>query len=276
MPDADTIIIPQAAADTALTFSHFDAPAAPAPVMIAGHHTPDPSIAYMQGLEPVPRPLHTGNDPGMTALIIALLLGVLLCFNTLRRRLSGLTDTLTRQRPSTLDSTVQPTAGEHRVLMFMRLITALLLAIPAAAALHRYSPAHIPDNLTATLLTAVLAIALYIFDLAACAVTAYTFAPPGMNGAITGAQQAAQVLMSPALLVPALTVLFYPAYTTVALWATAIIYATFRILVIIKGFRIFYTNPASLFYFILYLCSVEITPVITGYAVACRFIPQIA
>ena len=57
------------------------------------------------------------------------------------------------------------------------------------------------------------------------------------------------------------------------LWIGVIIYISCRIVFICKGFRIFFNNLVSLLYFILYLCSVEIVPVIlsfTGAIFLCR------
>ncbi|MGM9811684.1 MAG: DUF4271 domain-containing protein [Muribaculaceae bacterium] len=43
------------------------------------------------------------------------------------------------------------------------------------------------------------------------------------------------------------------------------IYFVCRLIYIIKGFRIFFNNFTSIFYFILYLCSGEIIPLIAVY-----------
>ncbi|MCH5320108.1 MAG: DUF4271 domain-containing protein, partial [Paramuribaculum sp.] len=46
-----------------------------------------------------------------------------------------------------------------------------------------------------------------------------------------------------------------------AVYFAMVLYVLARIMFIVKGFRIFYTNSASIVYFILYLCSLEIVPV---------------
>lgn len=45
----------------------------------------------------------------------------------------------------------------------------------------------------------------------------------------------------------------------------ALIYLISRILFIYKGFKIFYRNILDLFYFIVYLCALEITPLFWVY-----------
>ncbi|MFG6389490.1 DUF4271 domain-containing protein, partial [Muribaculum sp.] len=87
----------------------------------------------------------------------------------------------------------------------------------------------------------------------------------------TGAAQwlkgfnATQALLGFLLLVPALAVLFYPAAALSLISISALLYILARIVFICKGFRIFYHNFPSLLYFILYLCTVEIIPVLLVY-----------
>lgn len=71
---------------------------------------------------------------------------------------------------------------------------------------------------------------------------------------------ASQTILGALLLVPALAILFYPSATKWLLTASVSLYFCIRLVFIYKGFRIFYKNFASLLYFILYLCSVEIIP----------------
>ncbi len=76
---------------------------------------------------------------------------------------------------------------------------------------------------------------------------------------------ASQALLAMLLVVPALVVLFNPgAAKTVALTGAGF-YILTRIVFICKGFRLFYDNFGSLVYFILYLCSLEIVPLILLY-----------
>ncbi|MEG2219154.1 MAG: DUF4271 domain-containing protein [Muribaculaceae bacterium] len=78
------------------------------------------------------------------------------------------------------------------------------------------------------------------------------------------------------LLVPVtLIILLYPNTLSEMLFCALILYLSMRIVFICKGFRIFFNNLSSTVYFILYLCSVEIVPVILSYAgavILCRLI----
>jgi len=59
-----------------------------------------------------------------------------------------------------------------------------------------------------------------------------------------------------------LLILAIPAWTLPLLAVGTALYAAMRIVFIYKGFRIFYSNLPSLLYFLLYLCAVEIVPLV--------------
>lgn len=76
---------------------------------------------------------------------------------------------------------------------------------------------------------------------------------------------ASQTLLALALLLPALALLFNPGLTVIMLWISGSFYVIGRMIFIFKGFRIFYTNIFSLIYFISYLCTLEIAPIVFLY-----------
>lgn len=79
---------------------------------------------------------------------------------------------------------------------------------------------------------------------------------------------ATQMLLGFMLLLPVFVALFYPRFTEWMLVVSGVLYVIARIVFICKGFRIFYHNYTSLLYIILYLCSVEIIPVILTISIA--------
>jgi len=65
------------------------------------------------------------------------------------------------------------------------------------------------------------------------------------------------------LLLPVLVLLMiYPTSGKLLLSISALLYLIARLIFIYKGFRIFYGNLSSILYFILYLCTVEIVPLV--------------
>ena len=60
-------------------------------------------------------------------------------------------------------------------------------------------------------------------------------------------------------------VIFYPSTTLWMLEIGLLVYFVARIMFIVKGIRIFYNKITSILYFILYLCTLEIIPLILVY-----------
>lgn len=114
--------------------------------------------------------------------------------------------------------------------------------------------------------------AYYVFQICCYSVTGYTFA--GKEGCMKWlrAFNASQSLAGAVLMIPALMILFYPAATETMFLIASVIYIIARLVFIIKGFSIFYNNIFSSVYFILYLCALEIIPVIYIYKFALLFI----
>ncbi len=103
---------------------------------------------------------------------------------------------------------------------------------------------------------------LYLFQGAGSIVLGYTFSDSESAGLLRRGFNDAQMLLAVAITVPALVALFYPALSGAMLWTALGVYAISRICYLIQGFRIFYKNILSILYFILYLCTLEIIPVI--------------
>ncbi len=72
-------------------------------------------------------------------------------------------------------------------------------------------------------------------------------------------------LLSIPLALVAMVSIFIPSWGQIPLVVAVVIYFASRILFIYKGFKIFYRNLLDLFYFIVYLCALEITPLFWVY-----------
>lgn len=99
-------------------------------------------------------------------------------------------------------------------------------------------------------------------------VGAWTFAQREGAGAwlrgLVSTQCLAALTMAPAVLV----ILFYPAAGIWLGWTALGLWALWRMLFIIKGFKIFYSGIFTLLYFILYLCTLEIAPLVVVYGIS--------
>lgn len=110
--------------------------------------------------------------------------------------------------------------------------------------------------------------AYYIFQTVAYSVVGYTFTTKEDTSRWLRAFNASQALAGVFIIIPSLIILFYPSTFEVMSAIAIVSYFLCRLSFIIKGFSIFYDNIFSLIYFILYLCSLEIIPVIFMYKLA--------
>ena len=74
--------------------------------------------------------------------------------------------------------------------------------------------------------------------------------------------KASQSLLGLLLLPVLVLVMLYPGSGKLLLSLGAVLYMIARLIFIYKGYRIFYGNLSSILYFILYLCAVEIVPLV--------------
>lgn len=116
----------------------------------------------------------------------------------------------------------------------------------------------------------VLASALMVIQLCGYNCVGFAFTGPSESRAWVRAFLSSQSLLGYLLIIPTLGALFYEHCAGGFLIASGVMFVLCRILFYIKGFAFFYTSIASIFYFFLYLCTLEIVPLaacwaLTGY-----------
>ncbi|MCM1033274.1 MAG: DUF4271 domain-containing protein [Odoribacter sp.] len=223
--------------------------------------------AWMSGLEPASRVMQPGHQSGF--LMILALMAVVLIYNF--RHLSRLVHTymdelikVRRGRDNVFD---ERPAGDTRVLILL-----ITMAIVCCGTLLSTAIADTPGapgltNLSGGKVAAVTTVAaLYYFALL-CGynLVGYAFTTPEQQRDWVRGYNASQALLGLALVIPATLAIFYPEVTSTVVLISLCIYLAARLLFIFKGFRIFYTNFGSLLYFILYLCTLELIPLIFVY-----------
>lgn len=218
------------------------------------------------GMAPEPRPMQPGNRSGF--LILIALMFVVMTFNfrhfsRVLRQYGKEVWTLRRGRENVFDD--HPGA-DTRVLILLLMQCVACTGILLCAGVCRLD-LHSPGLMTGELVGAMIGLCAvwYLLSLAAYSVVGYTFATRAGRREWLRGFNASQALLGLGLVIPAVLAVFYPPLTTVAVGAAATLYCAARILFIIKGFRIFFDNFGSLLYFILYLCTLEIIPVICIY-----------
>ena len=207
-------------------------------------------------------PLH--DTPSMS-LLIAGLLAVALCYHTGYKYIENFFHYMfsTRRRENLFeDHTVNETSIQVALIAntcivegFLIYLAVLLLRPSMATALQANVFPHIAAFCG-------LAALFYGAQWLAYKVLGYTFSDKEGTKLWLDGFKATQSLLG-LLLVPVLMlVMSYPAHGKMLFMVAALLYLVARLIFIYKGFRIFYSNLTSVFYFILYLCAVEIVPLV--------------
>lgn len=227
----------------------------------------DEPPAWLNGIEPQMRVMQPANNSGF--LMVIALMFVVLIFNF--RHLSRLAKTyfeevwkLRAGRDNVFD---ERPAGDTRILILLLIQAVVCSGILLASGISLFDSAgtYTPLNIARVgAVTAVLAV-YYIVLWCAYNVVGYTFATPERHHDWVRSFNASQALLGMALVIPAILAIFYPALAYNVVLIGLAIYLIARLLFIFKGFRIFYTNFGSIVYFILYLCTLEIIPILLVY-----------
>lgn len=277
MPEqtTDTITAVTAAADTASAPAPMPRMSAPfEPRLCRSEHAPRPAAVTGQyftlgrtpssyGIPGEPRPMLPGYDTGVMCLLIATFLILSANFRHYSTFVKNFAQDLwkVRNRPNTFDD---HTMSETRVMASFIMVLCLSEGIIVFSTIARTMPG-LPIFSSVGSITA-LALFFYTAQTIAYRTVGYTFTTAENALQWVKGFKASQSLLGIALAVPAMVVLFNPGLTTAVTLTALALYVVARIIFILKGFRIFYTNSFSLIYFILYLCTLEILPPI----VLCR------
>lgn len=243
-----------------LNHSHeYQAPTSPADQTL--YSTTEPG--WMSGIPGECRPVSAGTDTGILATVVMSL--VLVGFNMrhVRRLFRPIAkDLLTvRRRDNAFDD---HTVKETRTIVILLLQLCVFEGILLFLWLGDTRPAGDSVFVQVGKLT-LLAMTFYLFELLACQTIGYVFTDHVNAKQWRRGLNASSVMLGMALAVPTLLSLFYPSTTLCMLWLAGGMYAVSRLIYVAKGFRIFYNKFPSLLYFILYLCTLEIIPLIAIY-----------
>lgn len=221
------------------------------------------SASYSEGILGEPRQMLPGYDSGVMAMLIGLFL--IIAFFTRNHSIFIKTffkDLLTVRRHSNVfdDHTVNESLLTGGLIATMCLAEGILIA-----GAWRVSGPDCPDIFISTGLCTLLAAVFYAVQLTGYNLVGYVFSSRSGRSQWVRGFNASQSFLGLSLLLPALALLFNPGLSDVVLWIGSLLYIIGRMIFIFKGFRIFYTNIFSLIYFISYLCTLEIAPIVFLY-----------
>ncbi|MDE7153228.1 MAG: DUF4271 domain-containing protein [Muribaculaceae bacterium] len=226
------------------------------------------AVDYHRGETPAVRPLSPAGDSPLIALLLMLV--VLLMFNANhgRRLFRNLGQQLwgTRQRQNAFDEHTANETQTFVLLIFMLCVgQALLLYTWFAGNATVTSYSTINQCLLALL---ALTAGFFVFKELAIVVIGNTFTDSHSAALWTRGFNTCLAFLGVLTIVPALVAVFYPAAAFFMIIVAFCLFLGAEISFVIKGFKIFYDNFSDLLYFILYLCSLEIIPIIIVYFMA--------
>ena len=218
-------------------------------------------IPWTEGLECTPRAQLPGYDSGVMALLMGVFVIIALNFRHYSTFPSTFTQNLfsVRQRANAFDE--KSTVSEARILASLILLTCVCEGVVGFSAVT-LTTGLTPPPFKAIGAISLLALAYYLWQIAAYSVVGYSFTSAPRRKLWLKGFNASQSLLGITLSVPALAILFNPQLGPWLIALAALLYFLARVIFIIKGFRIFYNKSFALLYFILYLCSLEIIPLI--------------
>lgn len=218
------------------------------------------------GLEGSTRQNKLNSNSGILTLIVLLFVAISLSFKDYRKLFSKFAEEMRSSRKSRGNAFDERSSHETR-LMCLSILQYIVCGGIMLFALAARRGGVSPDDYGFTTLVSEIGVfaAYYIFDIAAYSVVGYTFAGIENMKILLRRFNSSQSILGVTLALPALIVIFYPLLSDAMIYTSVTLYVLARLLFIIKGFDIFFTNIFSLLYFILYLCALEIIPLIYVY-----------
>lgn len=223
---------------------------------------------HTSGEIPLPRNLSPAGDSPLIAILLALAALVMFNARHARRLFRNLSQDLwgIRTRQNAFDAR---TANESQTFILLILLLCVGQAMLFYAWFAGAATVTSFNDINLCLLSLLaLTAGYYVFRLTAILIVGNVFTDTHSAALWTRGFNTTSALLGLITIFPALIATFYPsmAFPMIILAVCATLAA--EISFIIKGFKIFYDNFADLLYFILYLCSLEIIPIIIVYMLA--------
>ena len=213
----------------------------------------------LQGIEPTLRVIDPATDSGLLCIILGSLVVNAFVFPTLLRLWRLFFKQLIRPHSDMMQA--ERTINERAAMVISLLQTVIMegLILYCTFASQTSDMPHAAVVASFCGVTALAAI-LLVAQLGAYCLIGFAFSTAAATQAWIRSFLATQSLAGYLLIIPALGGIFYPAFAGTTLTVCIIVFCLCRILFYIRSFAFFYTSPASLLYFFLYLCTVEIVP----------------
>ena len=207
-------------------------------------------------------PLH--DTPSM-GLLLAGLLAVTLCYHTGYKYIENFFHYMfsTRRRENLFeDHTVNETSILAALIANTCIVEGFIVYIAVQLLWPTFAPSLQSSVFTHIAAFSGMAVGFYLIQWLVYKVIGYTFSDQTGSKLWLDGFKSSQSLLGLLLLPVMVLLLLYPAHGKLLLAIAAALYFSARLIFIYKGFRIFYGNLSSILYFLLYLCAVEIVPLV--------------
>lgn len=217
-------------------------------------------MQYVNGIPGEFKTSIPGYDSGIMLLILGALVIAIFNIKHYSTLIKSFSQDLwnVRDRENAFDN---HTLNESRIIISLILI----LCVCEGIILMCLNDTIISTPTVTLILMSACAFLFYIFQFCSYCIVGYTFTNRNYCRQWLRCFNASQSVLGIFLIIPVLILLFNPNYILSISIICLILYILSRIIFIIKGFRIFYHNLFSLIYFILYLCTLEIVPIVLVY-----------
>lgn len=217
----------------------------------------------LQGIEPALRTINISADSGLLSIILGVLVVCSFLFPTLMRLWRAFFKQLIRPH-SDLTMQVERTFNERAALFVSLLQTVVMEGVALFCATATFPAPDFPLASFGGIV--ILPAALLLLQICAYYVIGFAFSSPASTQLWLRSFFTTQSLAGYLLIIPALAALFYPNSAAAFLIVCVVVFCACRILFYIRSFAFFYTSPTSIFYFFLYLCTVEIVPITVAWS----------
>ena len=235
------------------------------PVEIEATGLCPPLVPYTTGLPAQERPELPGYNSGILSVVVCTMLIVVFSLHHYPRYFKSLTQNIWKVRIRTNvfdDGGINDRSTVCAMSLQVVVYEALLIMSAVISGLKNFHP-WLPLMLTGIFIA--MTGCYYVWQIVMYKFLGYVFASKPRTQLWIQGFYSSQGLLGFLLLMPTLIGLFYPTSVKTVLLISILLYAIARIMFICKGFRIFYHNCFSLVYFILYLCGMEIVPLMLIY-----------
>ena len=221
-----------------------------------------PPASFPQGNIPEQYQHMPVRSSGVLLLLVFSFLLVAFCYRTGRKYFHTIFSNLwsVKRTKNHLDN---HTANETITMAALIVQTLIMEGIILYCAISSYYPAMLTIGTSQGMAALIgIAAAYYIAQLSLLKLIGFVFAESIETELWTQGFNASQSIMGQLLAPIAIIMLFNPAHNELMLIFAASLYILARLLFLLKSFRIFFNSFFQCFYFILYLCAVEIIPLI--------------